>query len=91
MGPARLAREVVLAGGAEPVVDTLALEKAVEAQAQVEEIALVCVPDLAVLLDPDDQDEVLAGLARVAAAAQDRLVVVSPPPRRPTSSRSPTG
>ena len=80
VGPARLAREVVLAGGAEPVVDTLALEKAVEAQAQVEEIALVCVPDLAVLLDPDDQDEVLAGLARVAAAAQDRLVVVSPPP-----------
>jgi uncharacterized protein len=79
VGPARLVRRATLAGGTEPVVDSLALDEAAEAQAQVEEIAMVCVPDLATLLGPDDAADLLAGLARVAAASQDRLVVVSPP------------
>jgi hypothetical protein len=78
-GPARLVRSAVLAGGIEPVVDVSALQVAVQAQAAVEEIALVGVPDLDELLPPDDADALLADLAAAAAASQDRIVVVSPP------------
>jgi hypothetical protein len=78
-GPARVVRYAVLADGREPVLDALSLLSAVDAQAQVEEIAMVCVPDLSLLLDPDDQNVVLLELARSASVGQDRIVVASAP------------
>jgi phage tail sheath protein FI len=52
------------------------LNAAIE-QGQVDEIALVCAPDLERDLDAPDHDEVVAALASVAAARQDRLVVLA--------------
>ena len=46
-GPAALGWDVVLDGGTEPVLDEPALRTAIEAQAEIEEIALVCVPGFA--------------------------------------------
>jgi phage tail sheath protein FI len=78
-GPAALTWTELLSGGAEPVLDATALRAAIDDQAQVGEIALVCIPGLAGLLDEDGQDEVAATLAHSAAACQDRLAVLSVP------------
>ena len=86
-GPARLVRGAILGGGTEPTLDALALQAAVEAQAPVEEIAMICVPDLAEQLAPEDTDAVLFQLASSAAATQDRVVVVS----APSTARDATG
>ncbi len=77
-GPAALGWDVVLDGGAEPALDAAALRTAIEAQAEVEEIALVCVPGFADVSEAA-QDDVLPTLAASCASAQDRLAVVSAP------------
>jgi uncharacterized protein len=77
-GPAALVWDVVLAGGTEPVLDEAALRTAIEAQAEIEEIALVCVPGFAEVSEAT-QDAVLGTLASSCAGAQDRLAVVSAP------------
>jgi hypothetical protein len=78
-GPAQLSWSTVLADGREPVLAAPELQAAVDVQAQIEEIAMVCVPDLAELLPHADADDLLSGLASSAAATQDRLVVASVP------------
>jgi phage tail sheath protein FI len=78
-GPARRSATAVLTQGEEPTLDLLALQEAVAVQAQVEEIAMVCVPDLSTILGPDDQDAALLELAAAAAGTQDRIVVCSAP------------
>lgn len=77
-GPSQLIWEAVLRGGDEPVPDQAAILAGLDAQAEVEEVALVCVPRLADLPEPD-QDEIVAALASSCAASQDRLAVVSVP------------
>lgn len=76
-GPAVRTWELRLRGGAEPVLDAASLRDAVEAQADVEEIALVCVPGLARRLSEIDQAAVLAELAASCAASQDRMAIVT--------------
>jgi phage tail sheath protein FI len=76
-GPAVRTWEFRLQGGEEPVLDAAALRNAIEAQADVEEIALVCVPGLARLLTEQDQADIVAELAASCAASQDRLAIVS--------------
>jgi Bacteriophage tail sheath protein len=76
-GPAALTWQLVLRGGAEPVMDAAALIQGISAQADVDEIALVCLPGIADLLTDADHDDVLAALAGSCADAQDRLAVVS--------------
>jgi hypothetical protein len=78
-GPAALTWSLRLKDGAEPVVDATAVRRGIAAQAEVEEIALVCVPGLPDLLDEKDEDSVLGELAASCADAQDRLAVVSAP------------
>jgi uncharacterized protein len=78
-GPARLSWPLTLAGGADPTLEAIDLHAAVDAQAQVEEVAMVCVPDLATLFPAGDQDAALFELALSAAATQDRMVVVTVP------------
>lgn len=78
-GPAQATWVLALTGGVEPTLGVPDLRQAIVEQAQVDEIAIVCVPDLATALGPSDQDEVLTVLARSAAASQDRLAVVSVP------------
>lgn len=78
-GPAQLVWTAVLAGGAEPVMAAPELRAAVDIQAQIEEIALVCIPDLSEQLSRADADDVLLEMASSAAATQDRLAVVSVP------------
>jgi hypothetical protein len=80
-GPAALAWDVVLADGSDPVLDEPALRTAIESQAEIEEIALVCVPGLANLAELADatQDSVVATLAASCATAQDRLAIISAP------------
>ncbi len=77
-GPAALGWDVVLDGGTEPALDEAALRTAIEAQAEIEEIALVCVPGFAEVSEAA-QDAVLSTLAASCASAQDRLAVVSAP------------
>jgi uncharacterized protein len=76
-GPAVLTWELRLQGGTEPVLDAAALRNAIEAQADVEEIALVCVPGLARQLAEPDQAGVIAQLAAGCAASQDRLAIIT--------------
>jgi Bacteriophage tail sheath protein len=78
-GPAQLTWVTTLAGGAEPEMGSREISAAVGTQAQIEEIAMVCIPDLAELLSKDAVDDVLSEVASSAAATQDRLVVVSVP------------
>ena len=78
-GPAQLSWAVVLGGGAEPVIDANSLRAAILEQSLLGEVALVAVPGLPGMLDAPGQDDVLAELARSAAACQDRLAVVSVP------------
>jgi len=78
-GPAAVSRTAVLADGREPTMETPELRAAVEVQAQIEEIALVCMPDLAELLPRADADKLMSEMASSAAATQDRLVVASVP------------
>jgi hypothetical protein len=77
-GPAALGWDVVLDGGTEPALDEAALRTAIEAEAEIEEIALVCVPGFAEVSEAA-QDAVLSTLASSCASAQDRLAVVSAP------------
>lgn len=78
-GPAQATWVLTLADGAEPALGVPELRAAIVEQAQLDEIALVCVPGLAVTLGIADYDDVLAELAASAAASQDRLAVVSVP------------
>jgi phage tail sheath protein FI len=78
-GPAAVTRTAVLVDGREPVMEASELRAAVEVQAQIEEIAMVCVPDLAELLSGADADDLMFELTSSAAATQDRLVVASVP------------
>ncbi len=78
-GPGQLVWTTVLGGGTEPVLEGPELSAAIEVQAQLEEIALVCVPDLAELLPRQAAHDVLVDLAASAASSQDRLVVASVP------------
>jgi phage tail sheath protein FI len=75
-GPAVLSWELVLGGGQEPVLDAMALRQGIAAQAEIDEIALVCIPGVAELLG-DGQYDVTATLAESCAEAQDRLAVIS--------------
>jgi len=76
-GPAQRSFTATLGGGREPAVERTDYLDAVVGQAQIEEIALVCAPDLDSDLPAADCDEVVASLADAAAVAQDRLVVLS--------------
>ena len=78
-GPAARMWTLELANGSEPAGDRDDYLDAVIAQAQVDEIALVCVPDLDADLDADDQDAVVAALAWAAADGLDRLVILAAP------------
>src|SRR4051794_8349471 len=61
-GPAVVIRTEVLGNGREPVMDARELQAAVEVQAEVEEIAMVCIPDLAELLPRADADTLMSEL-----------------------------
>ncbi|MEA2242255.1 MAG: uncharacterized protein QOD24_1811 [Solirubrobacteraceae bacterium] len=63
--------------GVEPQVARADYLEAVIEQAQVDEIALVCAPDLEADLIAPEQEDVIAALAGAAAAGQDRLVVLA--------------
>jgi uncharacterized protein len=77
-GPAQLPWTLTLGGADEPAATRADYLDAVVEQAQVDEIALVCAPDLeSDLLTTDEQDEVVSALAGAAAAGQDRLVVLA--------------
>jgi Bacteriophage tail sheath protein len=82
-GPAARTWTLELANGSEPSTDRDDYFHAVIAQAQVDEIALVCAPDLDADLGADDQDAVVAALAGAAAEGQDRLVILAAPSMRP--------
>jgi uncharacterized protein len=81
--PAALSWTLALADGAEPDAGVIDVLHAVDAQAQVDEIALVCAPGLEADLGPDGHDEVVAALALAAAAGQDRLLVLATDRLRP--------
>ncbi len=83
-GPSQRTWTLLLGGGQEPSLAHAEYLDAVVAQSQVDEIALVCAPGLDADLSPDDHDDVVAALATVAAAGQDRLVVLATPLLRPT-------
>jgi len=76
-GPGQQVWPLTLGGAAEPAVTRADYLDAVIAQAQVDEVALVCAPDLESDLGVAAQDDVIGALATSAAAAQDRLVVLS--------------
>jgi len=77
-GPAQRSWERTLDGAAEPAITRADYLDAVIAQAQVDEVALVCAPDLESDLDDvAHQDDVIAALASAAAAGQDRLLVLA--------------
>jgi phage tail sheath protein FI len=62
----------------EPSVAQADYLEAVVEQAQIDEIALVCAPDLeSDLKSVPEQDDVISALAGAAAAGQDRLVVLA--------------
>ena len=82
-GPAAHTWPLTLANAAEPDPSRENYLDAVTAQAQVDEIALVCAPDLEGDLQPDDHDEVVAALGRAAAEGQDRLLILAGPSMRP--------
>lgn len=76
-GPAQQEWTLTLGEAHEPSVARADYLDAVVAQGQIDEIALVCAPDLESDLDTPDQDDVIAALAGSAAAGQDRLVVLA--------------
>lgn len=78
-GPAEVTWPVTLMGGTDPVLDGSALGEAIMIQAQIDEIAMVCVPGFSEQLSRVEADELLLQLASSAAATQDRLVVASVP------------
>jgi phage tail sheath protein FI len=82
-GPAARSWTLTLAHASEPEATYGDYVEAVAAQAQVDEIALVCAPDLERELDPADHDDVVAALASAAAAGQDRMVVLATSSLRP--------
>jgi hypothetical protein len=75
-GPASLRWTLRLADGAEPTTAAADYLRAVAEQTEIDEIALVCAPDLEGL-GPPAHDDVLAALAGSAAARLDRLVVLA--------------
>lgn len=75
-GPAVLEWMLRLGNGAEPTLAVADYLHAIEEQAELDEVALVCAPELPAL-DPADQDIVVAALAGSAAARLDRLVVLA--------------
>lgn len=83
-GPAARTWSLTLGDGAEPAVGLNEHLDAVEAQGDVDEIALLCAPGLERDLGPEAHDEVVAALARAAAGGQDRLLVLATPETRPT-------
>jgi phage tail sheath protein FI len=83
-GPAQRTSERELTQAIEPVMGATEFLAAVEIQAHIEEIALVCIPDLAATL-PTEANDVLSELMSSAAATQDRLVVASVPATNPIS------
>ena len=82
-GPAQRSWTLTLAGAVEPDAGRTDYLEAVIGQEEVEEIALLCAPDLDRDLDAAPADEVLAALATSAAASQDRLVVLATALMRP--------
>jgi phage tail sheath protein FI len=82
-GPASQTWTLTLADASEPAATADDYAATVIAQAQVDEIALVCAPDLEDDLPAPDHDDVVAQLARAAADGQDRLVVLAGPSLRP--------
>jgi Bacteriophage tail sheath protein len=83
-GPSQRLWRCTLGGGAEPSVERRDYLDAVLEQAQIDEIALVCAPDLDSDLDEPEQEDIVAALASAAATGQDRLVVLATPLMRPT-------
>jgi hypothetical protein len=83
-GPAARSWTLTLGDGEDPAVRHDDYVTAVEAQAQEGEIALLCAPDLDLDLDAGDHDAIVGALASAAAAAQDRLLVLTTPTLRPT-------
>lgn len=75
-GPAVRTLRVALEGGVDPELDALALRDGLVAQAEVEEVSLVCVPGLAERPEAE-QIELLRFLADTCAAGQDRQGVVT--------------
>jgi uncharacterized protein len=76
-GPAEQKWTLVLGGGAEPSLTPHDYLEAVAEQAEIDEIALVCAPDLDLDLLEKDQDAVIAALAGSAASSLDRLVILA--------------
>jgi hypothetical protein len=76
-GPAQRSWTLTLRHGVEPQVARADYLDAVIEQAQVDEIALVCAPDLETDLIEPEQEDVVSALAGAAAAGQDRLVVLA--------------
>jgi uncharacterized protein len=83
-GPSQRSWTLTLGGAAEPSVARADYLDAVVEQAQVDEIALVCAPDLERDLTARHQDDVVAALADAAGAGHDRLVVLATPLMRST-------
>jgi phage tail sheath protein FI len=83
-GPSQQRWTLTLGGETdEPLVTRADYLDAVIEQAQIDEIALVCAPDLESDLTPPEQDDVISALASSAAASQDRLVVLTTSRMRP--------
>jgi phage tail sheath protein FI len=75
-GPAQRSWTLTLGNAVEPSIARPDYLDAVVEQAQIEEIALVCAPDLESDLSTSEHDDVVSALAGEAAAGQDRLVVL---------------
>ena len=83
-GPASVEWRLELGPGEEPTAKRSEYLDAAIEQAQVDEIALVCAPDLEHdVVGEDDHDEVVAALAAAAAARQDRLLILATRLMRP--------
>jgi hypothetical protein len=82
-GPAATTWYLELDGGTDPTATVADLLDATDAQAEIDEIALVCAPGLEDDLGSGGHDEVVAALARAAAAGQDRLLVLATDAMRP--------
>jgi phage tail sheath protein FI len=83
-GPSQRSWTLALGDAKDPSVTRAAYLDAVVEQAQIDEIALVCAPDLeSDLTSVPEQDDVIAALAGAAAASQDRLLVLATSLMRP--------
>ena len=75
-GPAVRSWQLVLDHGADPAVDVGAYDRALLAQQQIEEVALVALPGSAERLAVGALDVVVSRAAALAAGGQDRLVLL---------------